>query len=206
MNNKYEISEIAHPKYPWLHRIRALSDVRPGVQKGDLGGYVQGEENLSQEGTCWIFDNASACENCFVNQQATLSGSAVSCGSALISGGAMIRDHAVIDDNAIVTAGFIREYAHIAGDSKITANKATGAWPHIEGHANVYGDLCGAMYVKGEAVILPGTNIDNPTPDFFEITRNKVAVERSYKRLHGIPRNPNKKTQAKQQKCSGVER
>ena len=51
MNQKYEISEIAHPKYPWLHRIRALSDVRPGVQKGDLGGYVQGAENLSQEGT-----------------------------------------------------------------------------------------------------------------------------------------------------------
>ena len=40
MNNKYEISEIAHPKYPWLHRIRALSDVRPGVQKGDLPGSV----------------------------------------------------------------------------------------------------------------------------------------------------------------------
>ena len=33
MNQKYEISEIAHPQYPWLHRIRALSDVRPGVPK-----------------------------------------------------------------------------------------------------------------------------------------------------------------------------
>ena len=40
MNQKYEISEIAHPQYPWLHRIRALSDVRPGVPKGHLGGYV----------------------------------------------------------------------------------------------------------------------------------------------------------------------
>ena len=50
MNQKYEISEIAHPQYPWLHRIRALSDVRPDVPKGHLGGYVQCEENLSQKG------------------------------------------------------------------------------------------------------------------------------------------------------------
>ena len=65
MSQKYEISEIAHPRYPWLHRIRALSDVRPGVQKGDLGGYVQSAENLSQEGSCWIFDDAIACDESF---------------------------------------------------------------------------------------------------------------------------------------------
>ena len=63
MNQKYEISEIAHPQYPWLHRIRALSDVRPGVPKGHLGGYVQCEENLSQKGACWIADDAVVCDN-----------------------------------------------------------------------------------------------------------------------------------------------
>ena len=55
MSQKYVISEVAHPLYPWLHRIRAVIDVRPGVMKGDLGGYVQSEENLSKVGTCWIF-------------------------------------------------------------------------------------------------------------------------------------------------------
>ena len=35
---KYEITNIAHPHYPWLHRIRALRDVREDVHAGDLGG------------------------------------------------------------------------------------------------------------------------------------------------------------------------
>ena len=34
-----------------LHRIRRLSD-------GALGGWIQKEENLSQEGNCWIDDEA----------------------------------------------------------------------------------------------------------------------------------------------------
>lgn len=40
-NQKYEITNQAHPHYPWLHRIRALKDVREGVKAGTLGGYVQ---------------------------------------------------------------------------------------------------------------------------------------------------------------------
>ena len=31
MNQKYEITDIVHPQYPWLHRIRALRDVREDV-------------------------------------------------------------------------------------------------------------------------------------------------------------------------------
>lgn len=49
---KYEITEIDHPKYPWLHRIRALRQVNEQVSAGSLGGYVQTEDNLSQDGTC----------------------------------------------------------------------------------------------------------------------------------------------------------
>ena len=201
MSQKYEISEIAHPRYPWLHRIRALSDVRPGVQKGDLGGYVQSAENLSQEGSCWIFDDAIACDESFVDQQATVSGSAVVCGSALVSGKAMIRHTTVIDDHAIVMAGFVGGHAHVAGNAAIAASTITGAWPHIEDFANVYGDICGLVFVKGNAVILPGVSIDNPTPDTFVIDHNKMMVERSYQRLNGIPLNPNK-----QQKTNGKSR
>lgn len=34
---KYEITDIAHPDNPKLHRIRALTDVGTDVHKGDLG-------------------------------------------------------------------------------------------------------------------------------------------------------------------------
>lgn len=205
MSQKYEISEIAHPRYPWLHRIRALSDVRPGVVKGDLGGYVQNEDNLSQEGTCWIFDDAIACESSFVDQQATVSGTAVIRGSALVSGRAMIRQNAVVDDHAIVMDGFVKAQAHVAGNAAITASSVTGAWPHIEGFASVYGDVCGSVFVKGTAVILPGVAINNPTKDSFVVENNKVTVERNYFRLNGIPQNPNKQ-ETKRNRRSEVER
>lgn len=34
MTPKYEITRIAHPKFPWLHRIRALRQIRPEVFAG----------------------------------------------------------------------------------------------------------------------------------------------------------------------------
>ena len=42
MTPKYEITRIAHPKFSWLHRIRALRQIRPGVFAGDLVGNPAG--------------------------------------------------------------------------------------------------------------------------------------------------------------------
>lgn len=46
-NQKYEITDIAHEKYLFLHRIRALRDIGSEVKAGDLGGFVEHEGNLS---------------------------------------------------------------------------------------------------------------------------------------------------------------
>lgn len=70
--SKYKITEIEHPKYPWLHRIQAVSDVNEKVPKGTLGGFIENENNLSQEGTCWIYDDAICCENGEVKEEAAL--------------------------------------------------------------------------------------------------------------------------------------
>lgn len=43
-----------------LHRIRALRDFND-VKAGDLGGFIEKEENLSHEGNCWIYNNAKIC-------------------------------------------------------------------------------------------------------------------------------------------------
>jgi len=40
-----------------LYQIRALKDF-DNVKAGDLGGYIEKESNLSQEGNCWAFGNA----------------------------------------------------------------------------------------------------------------------------------------------------
>ena len=35
-NQKYEITEISHERYPFLHRIRALRDIGKKVKAGEL--------------------------------------------------------------------------------------------------------------------------------------------------------------------------
>ena len=53
---KYEITGIAHPVYPELHRIRALREVSGDVPYGTLGGFVQSEANLSQgQDDAWLY-------------------------------------------------------------------------------------------------------------------------------------------------------
>ena len=71
---KYEITDIAHPDNPKLHRIRALTDVGTDVHKGDLGGFVETEDNLDQEGFAWIGKDAIACEDSYIG------GDAIHCG------------------------------------------------------------------------------------------------------------------------------
>ena len=40
-----------------LYQIKALKDFN-NVSKGDLGGYIEKEENLSQENNAWVYGNA----------------------------------------------------------------------------------------------------------------------------------------------------
>ena len=54
------------------------------MKKGDLGGFVESEDNLSQDGTAWIFDNAQIDSSAWVHSNA------------------MVCDNARISDNAEV--------------------------------------------------------------------------------------------------------
>ena len=62
-NRKYELTDITM-RYEGrtLYRIRALKDFAD-VKKGKLGGWVQTEDNLSQKGNCWIYNNAKCMDN-----------------------------------------------------------------------------------------------------------------------------------------------
>ena len=40
-----------------VHRIEALRDFS-GIKKGDLGGWVEKEDNLSHDGDCWVDDDS----------------------------------------------------------------------------------------------------------------------------------------------------
>lgn len=79
-----------------LYRIEALRDFAD-VKKGDKGGYVESEDNLSHKDNCWVYDDARVfgkdrvTDNTWVADTARLCGNARVYGNALLYGKAEIR-------------------------------------------------------------------------------------------------------------------
>lgn len=72
-----------------LHRIEALQSFGL-VRKGDLGGFVESENNLSQEGLAWLFYNARVFGNTKIDGNARVGSNAWVDGNARIGGSARV--------------------------------------------------------------------------------------------------------------------
>ena len=109
-----------------LYRVKALKDFGD-VKKGDIGGYVQSEDNLSHEGYCWIYDNAKIYGNARIYGDSQVLDYAVIDGNARIYGDSQVLDYAVIDGNArIYGDSQIWNYAVIDGDAEIKTGRHIG--------------------------------------------------------------------------------
>ena len=85
---KYELtSETKVINGVILRRIKALKSFGK-IKEGNLGGWIESEKNLSQDGNAWVFDNAE------------VYGNATVFGDAMISGYAMINEDANVRENA----------------------------------------------------------------------------------------------------------
>ena len=174
---KYEITDIAHPDNPKLHRIRALTDVGTDVHKGDFGGFVETEDNLAQDGRAWISEDAIACENAVVCGDAVLTDHAVAKGCAYVGKNATVMGDATVQDDAIVCGGVIMEKSCACGYAVIRQDEQTLCAPIIDGSAHVYGEISGNVVCRGNAVVLPGTKLDNRTQDCFVLEDDRVSVQ-----------------------------
>lgn len=170
---KYEITEITHPKYPWLHRIRARCQVNEQVGPGALGGYVQTEDNLSQDGTCWIYDQAICCEEAVVEDDGRMFDGTVARGSALISGDARMFERAVAEGNSSFFSGELKEDARLSGNAVVNRSD-NGLSPLIGRKSNVYGSVCGWFVVNDN--IFEGEHYLNRTEDMFILENGKREV------------------------------
>ena len=112
---KYEITDIAHPDNPNLHRIRAVTDLTENVLAGMLGGYVESCDNLDQNGRAWISEDAIACENAVVCGDAVLTDHAVAKGCAYVGKNATVMGDATVQDDAIVCGGVIMGKSCVCG-------------------------------------------------------------------------------------------
>lgn len=123
-----------------LHRIRALrsfikSDGFP-VDIGDLGGWIESEKNLAQQGNCWVsgegivlenarlfddslvdnyaevYGNAILCDDAKVRNTASACGYSRICGTGYVDGNARISGRAVVE-------GQVGDSAHVFDNAHI---------------------------------------------------------------------------------------
>ena len=90
-----------------MFKIKALIDFGD-VKSGEFGGYVEKEENLSQDGNAWIYENAK------VFGDAKVFGNAEVFGDAKVFGNAEVCEDAKVFGNAEVCGD-----AWICGDAKV---------------------------------------------------------------------------------------
>ena len=117
-----------------LHRIRALRDFGD-VHNGDLGGWIESESNLSQDGKCWVSCNAEVYGNAEVYDNAWVSGNAKVYDDAWVGGDAWVDGDAWICENAEVSGNAkVYDDAWVGGDAEVYGNA------EVYGVAEVYGD------------------------------------------------------------------
>lgn len=115
-----------------VYRIRAKEDFG-GVREGDLGGWVESEENLSQEGDCWLYDEAIACL------------------------GSVVKDNAKMYDYAIV-----KDNSRVEGNSRIYGNVDISHRSVISGNVVLSDDVvvCDNTTISGNSIIKGNTFIN----------------------------------------------
>ena len=143
----------------WLYRIRALKHIQisanlymANIKPGDLGGYVESEDNLSHEGTCWVNDDAKVYGKAFVYE------------NACITGNASVFGHAKVYGNAIVT-----DSVRIIGDAKVRCKA------HIHGNTTIA--MCGLIEHNSEYACVSGFGSVNRTTTFYlSVDRKTILV------------------------------
>ena len=63
MERKYKLTdECMQYKGHKLYRIQSLRSFS-NVKEGELGGYIESEDNLSHDGMCWVYAEAKVFSN-----------------------------------------------------------------------------------------------------------------------------------------------
>ena len=165
---KYELtSEVIEYQGHTLHRIKALKDFG-SIKAGEFGGWIESEENLSQDGNAWIDDEAMVFANAKVFGDARIFGDAKVFGNANISGNAKVfgnayvfdyanvfdyarvYNYATIYDNAtIYNNAEVYDYAEVYENANVCENAKVYGSTRIFGNVNIFGNAT----IKGDAKV-----------------------------------------------------
>ena len=103
MDKKYEIlkDQAITMNGSTIYRIKALRNFGD-VKAGDIGGFIEKEENLSHEGPCWVYGDAMVYHNAKVRENAIVRGYAHVYNESQVLHNAIVEDHARVCNNGTV--------------------------------------------------------------------------------------------------------
>ena len=106
-----------------LHRIRAICDFGD-VKAGDIGGWIENEDNLSHDGYCWVYDEACVYDSARVFRFSSVHDLAVIFGNARIYNGSRVSDLACIGDFAQVCDAAMIDETTVANGNMYVSGRA----------------------------------------------------------------------------------
>lgn len=153
---KYELTDnTIEQNGRTLYQIRALKDFED-VMAGDLGGYIEKEENLSQEGNCWVSDKARVYDNAKVSGSAKVYDEAQVFGKAEVYGKAEVFGKAqVFGNTGIYNEAKVYDNALVFGKTEVYDNAQIYGYAQVYGNAKVYeqAQVYGESEVYDNAII-----------------------------------------------------
>ena len=163
-DKKFELTENTKEWFgTTLHQLRALKSFS-NVKAGELGGWVEKEENLSQDGNAWVYENAHVYGNACVYQNAKV------CGNAWVRGNAEVCQNAKVYGNAWVRGNArVSRNAKVSGDADVRGN----AW------------VCGSAEVRKKDDYILITNIGSRIDTTTVYKDKKLGIAVSCGRFYG---------------------
>ena len=159
MDKKYELlkDDTIDACEHTLYRIRALRDFG-NVKAGDLGGYIEKEDNLSHDGECWVsgdakvfdytqvfgdaqvYGNAKVFDDAKVYDNACVYGDAKVFDNAQVYGNVLVHGNARVYGNAEVYGDVWISNARVSGNAQVSGNVRVSGYARVSGDAQVHGD------------------------------------------------------------------
>lgn len=134
-NKKYKLTdETKVYNGKTLYRIQALKNFSY-VNKGQKGGFVESENNLSQENDCWIANDAMVFDDARVSGYAEVAQNAIVCGRSKVANNALVYGQAFVEDSYIIDNPVIGDYA------KVTSGVSVGGGSNIRGNVEIKNDI-----------------------------------------------------------------
>lgn len=154
MQKKYKM--VKEGKF---YRIISLINMTWGftdIKKGERGGLIEQESNLSQNDKSWIFEGSMVYEN------AKVSGNAHIVNDSRVYGHAEIHDQGLVLRNASVFGNaHVFDTAICGENSKVFGNARIYRNASIGGNSEIFGDahMCGNAKINGDAKVFGDAKI-----------------------------------------------